>query len=349
MQSNTGVEKSNNRILWADALRGIGIILVLLEHNNPPLIRLIFGFHVPLFFVLSGYLFKDPAVRKPAAQILNLFKRYIAPYFILCFVNLILHMFLIMVIVPEHKIPVEKIPEYLVGIFLVDGERMPQCSPLWFLVSLAFSLLLFYFFRKIPVIAVRGVLLAAAAFLTGYFFANGENTMPFTLHTILPAFLFLETGYLLKKFRFPERLCSDDPVCLAISVPAILGFLALGSFLIIVNPVKPWVDISKANCGLLPCTVAGAVCMITACMLICQLTDRFAPVLLKPFSRIGKHTIFLLAFDEASNAIGGSILQCFLKEWEWYVSFAIRCLVLLVLFLLWQILRKCIAFAGCRK
>ena len=348
MQTNANnkealTEKSHERILWLDALRGIGIILVLLAHNNPPFIRLIFGFHMPLFYALSGYLFKDSVTaRKPGAQILILLKRYIVPYFILCFANLILHMLHIMAVVPDHKIPFEKIPTYLAGILLVDGERMPQCSPLWFLISLAVSLLLFYFFRKIPVIAIRGVILAAAVLLTALFFANGEHMMPFSLHTILPAFLFLEIGYLLKKARFPEQLCAAKKGRLAICVPALLGFPALGYILIRVNPVEPWIDISKANCGLLPCTVAGAVCMIAACMLGCFLTDRFVPALLKPFSQIGKHTVFLLAFDEASNALGGSILQRFLPAWEWYVSFAVRSLVLVILFLLWQVLRRLI-------
>lgn len=340
-------EKSHGRILWLDALRGFGIILVLLAHNNPPFIRLIFGFHMPLFYALSGYLFKDPAAgRKPGAQILILLKRYIVPYFILCFANLILHILHIMAVVPDHRLPFEKIPTYLIGILLVDGERMPQCSPLWFLISLAISLLLFYFFRKIPLIAVRGVILAAAALLTALFFANGEHMMPFSLHTILPAFLFLEIGYLLKKARFPERLCSAR---LAIAVLVLPVFLALGYILIRVNPVEPWIDISKANCGLLPCSIAGATCMIAACMLGCFLTDRLVPALLKPFSQIGKHTVFLLAFDEASNALGGSILQRFLPAWEWYVSFVVRSLVLVILFLLWQVLRRLIPSEKMRK
>ena len=38
-----------HRTLWIDACRGIAIILVLLGHNNPPFVRTIYGFHMPLF------------------------------------------------------------------------------------------------------------------------------------------------------------------------------------------------------------------------------------------------------------------------------------------------------------
>ena len=54
-----------NRILWVDAARGIGMMLVVLGHaisdttmDNPLLSRLfyfIYSFHMPLFFFISGY------------------------------------------------------------------------------------------------------------------------------------------------------------------------------------------------------------------------------------------------------------------------------------------------------
>ena len=63
----------SNRIKWIDACKGIGIIAVVLGHlaisyNSTgfyaeystlldALIRVIYSFHMPLFFVLSGYVF----------------------------------------------------------------------------------------------------------------------------------------------------------------------------------------------------------------------------------------------------------------------------------------------------
>lgn len=49
------------RIEWIDAIKGLGIILVILGHMTiPQIARLfIFSFHMPLFFFVSGWLFKN--------------------------------------------------------------------------------------------------------------------------------------------------------------------------------------------------------------------------------------------------------------------------------------------------
>jgi polysaccharide biosynthesis protein PslL len=56
----------SSRIGYFDVARGIGILLVVLGHNDlgalsPFLQRLIYSFHIPLFFFLSGY-FTDPSL-----------------------------------------------------------------------------------------------------------------------------------------------------------------------------------------------------------------------------------------------------------------------------------------------
>ena len=48
-----------SRAEWIDACRGAGILIVVLGHCNPPFNKLIYSFHMPLFFILSGYLYKN--------------------------------------------------------------------------------------------------------------------------------------------------------------------------------------------------------------------------------------------------------------------------------------------------
>lgn len=59
---------SNNRIAWVDIAKGIGIVLVLIGHisQNKNLHYFIYSFHMPLFFIISGYLYseKEQYVRK---------------------------------------------------------------------------------------------------------------------------------------------------------------------------------------------------------------------------------------------------------------------------------------------
>lgn len=56
--------QSSHRIIYIDIARGLGILLVVLGHSDlalvsPYLHQLVYSFHVPLFFFLSGYFF-DP-------------------------------------------------------------------------------------------------------------------------------------------------------------------------------------------------------------------------------------------------------------------------------------------------
>lgn len=51
-----------NRITYIDTAKGIGIILIVVGHMLPvkAVIHVIFAFHVPLFFIISGFLPVDP-------------------------------------------------------------------------------------------------------------------------------------------------------------------------------------------------------------------------------------------------------------------------------------------------
>lgn len=48
-----------NRIEWVDIAKGIGIILVLWGHGMSSFYDEIYRFHMPLFFLLSGYLYNS--------------------------------------------------------------------------------------------------------------------------------------------------------------------------------------------------------------------------------------------------------------------------------------------------
>ena len=52
-----------NRIPWLDAVKGVGIICVILGHMTIPetLRQFVFSFHMPLFFFVSGYLYHGRA------------------------------------------------------------------------------------------------------------------------------------------------------------------------------------------------------------------------------------------------------------------------------------------------
>ena len=75
------MEKTKQRISWIDVTKGIAIYLVILGHS---LIGLkvndyIFAFHMPLFFIASGLLFREKSIKKTIAG--NI-KNLLVPYYI---------------------------------------------------------------------------------------------------------------------------------------------------------------------------------------------------------------------------------------------------------------------------
>lgn len=70
------------RLEWIDLAKGIGIILMVIGHmpSIPSAVHnWIFSFHMPLFFFLSGYMFKKKKVK---VCFRNSIRKYLEPYFI---------------------------------------------------------------------------------------------------------------------------------------------------------------------------------------------------------------------------------------------------------------------------
>lgn len=78
-------EKRNKRLIYIDIAKGIGIVLMIIGHcgidNHPYIKNIIYCFHMPLFFIISGYFFK---VRENKECIKNIWNRLIKPYIITC-------------------------------------------------------------------------------------------------------------------------------------------------------------------------------------------------------------------------------------------------------------------------
>ena len=135
-------EYDHNRESWIDTLRGIGILFVILGHCEPPFDKIIYSFHMPLFFLISGYLFKSKKNIKDYLK--KIFLKYIIPYFLLCIINLLL----VTIIDRDFKI------NYVIGILYSRGTTswLPNCSPLWFLTCITVALFIFNFAFRVNVL-----------------------------------------------------------------------------------------------------------------------------------------------------------------------------------------------------
>lgn len=86
-------EQIVNRNQTLDVLKGIGIILMVVGHSGPPecLNDLIYTFHMPLFFIASGWFFREQNLEDCRGFALRKIKNIYWPYLKWCFIFLLLH------------------------------------------------------------------------------------------------------------------------------------------------------------------------------------------------------------------------------------------------------------------
>ena len=71
-----------NRIIYFDIAKGIGMLCVILGHLSLSAINMVvFTFHMPLFFIISGYFMKKQDTR---LVIHKKFRQLLIPYFLTC-------------------------------------------------------------------------------------------------------------------------------------------------------------------------------------------------------------------------------------------------------------------------
>lgn len=331
------------RELWLDMARGIGIVLVLLGHcPGNPFAWLIYGFHMPLFFILSGYLFKNEKIN---VFVPKLIRRYIIPYLVFCFANSIL-----------------RIPYMMVGNYTMSGikntliaywiaslkgswRQMPNCMPLWFLPALAVALLVFRVIKMIPFTPVRIVLYTACA-LIGFkwndlaSFANIPVELPWGQHTICTDVAFIAIGYSLKliytKYKDKYDLISGKRKLIY------TGLLMAGGLSCIIADHLFFsdVDIYFNSYGNIILTYAGAVSMSLSLVMLCMwFNDRVAPdnVLIV----IGFNSVFFFAFDFWGKILAQNFPRIVNGDW-WLMTFILKFIFISLLFVLWKNIRACI-------
>lgn len=124
---------------WVDWTKIIGIFLVTLGHGNLVSVELntfIYSFHMPLFFILSGILFK---YRNFIESLKKGWHTLLVPYFI---INLIILAYTSILLILKGTFDVQmflgKVVAVIVGLGYNVGYLSPVSAPTWFLISLFF-------------------------------------------------------------------------------------------------------------------------------------------------------------------------------------------------------------------
>ena len=215
------------RVEYIDIAKGIGIVLVVMGHNDFALIspfahKLIYSFHMPMFFFLSGMFFKPDM---PIGLFLHQrFNRVLKPF-------LVTILFLYLTSISFTKVGIIEASRRLLKAMYGNGHYLDWVQ-LWFLPHLfVVGLFAFFFFQVIRhgrVFQLRWALLATL-YLAGVVSINlfwpfqfnllGKDFivygLPFSLDLVLLSGFFFILGYELHQKRYIFLL--ENPVTLFLS------------------------------------------------------------------------------------------------------------------------------------
>lgn len=139
--------------------KAIGIILVVWGHCTQTawVSDTVYSFHMPLFFIISGYLFKDKYFENPRLLLKRKAHTLLLPYVKWLLTFTLLHNALVWlhvydsVLNPNADMYVYSVKEIAVRclkVFTLHGTGEPMLGALWFLPSLFFGLFFFVGFKK---------------------------------------------------------------------------------------------------------------------------------------------------------------------------------------------------------
>ena len=182
------------RIVLYDNAKGIGIILLIFGHlftyGNVPF-SLIFAFHMPLFFVISGLFFTPPHTENTKKWIAKIIVRYSIPFFFFTVLGGLASYILYGSM--NLKIALYQFIMYI---------GMDECTTasLWYLGVLIMSLLLMLPLERYCSNTVRKVIVICGLIILSYYSANCNYTLPFRIKAVFTTTLFILVGYFLKDY-----------------------------------------------------------------------------------------------------------------------------------------------------
>lgn len=136
---------NKGRIYWVDNARGVAILLVVLGHVSympEAMHKVIYAFHMPLFFILSGLFLDERIVEIPFIHFLSKKARSLmVPFFVFGILNVLFFFVL-------NSFSLSGPKSFNLAETMMDSLFFVRHSGKWFLCGLFFSQILLYLIYK---------------------------------------------------------------------------------------------------------------------------------------------------------------------------------------------------------
>lgn len=223
----TVADSNLDHLEWVDVLKGLGILTVVWGHSGSQNAFYMFWFHMPLFFLISGYLYRFKPQRTGLAYVQRKAKHLLVPYmFYLVLITLMMFSVSIWKGQPTGQFFSDNWVALLLGGSLLEGVY----ATFWFITCLFFVQISYdYLCRKVPSTLFKGLILLGC-----YLLAYGESRyfpeifFPWNLDVGVYALVFYGLGSFLRQHKLLEqqnRRC----ILFGLSLVILLGFIYLYS------------------------------------------------------------------------------------------------------------------------
>ncbi|EFI72886.1 Fucose 4-O-acetylase [Segatella baroniae B14] len=216
------------RLYWIDNLKFLAIFLVVVGHlpMHQEERNFIYQFHMPLFFIISGYLYKLRPLKEEAELV---YKRLLIPYIGFSLIGVF------WCAITKHYNVIKLILGLLVGENYDTSYWYIPCQPLWFLIALiwirlasSLNSMIVWLFDFILIICYSMLL------------SHGGNNMLFSIDSAILAMPFFGFGYFIQKQNYLLKLAI---------LPTSIVFLSACAITILLTKTGNHIDISNGNYG----------------------------------------------------------------------------------------------------
>lgn len=287
-----------NRIEWIDASKGLGIILVIAGHTIAlKYSSILYGFHMPLFFLLSGLVYNSIKY----SSFKNLFKskavQILEPWMVCYLISLAISF-----AIPAWRDALSW-KQILIELYTTNSNNINNSS-IWYLVCLFVTFILLFFVHRLLrsvskrttaiVLTVVGVsLLWIKEFLlmvSSTLHLIG-NRLPLKLDSAMIAVIFMYVG-----FRYKQN------ILMIVSKTSVWKLVVAFVFFVAGFIINRWSNINSlvfGNVRLLyyPIAFLGIYCVMSFCYLISMYKSKFSEDVRKMLSFYGVNSLIIFGFQ----------------------------------------------------
>lgn len=292
------------RLKELDILRGIAICFMVFGHTwftreaTVEMERLIYAFHMTLFFIISGFFYRSPNSNASVKQIvLKKMRSLLVPYFVFGIIYIFIDQFVWKT--TSLTVSIRNILLFPTGTTNKVSQltEIPGESALWFLMALFIMnilyLLLEVVFKNEYVRVAIILVLAIVMFIV--FSKSNHYELPFALRIVFECMPYFYLGILFKRYykNIKDFLINHKIITIAIWLVSLAVFITLAT----INPKDTIFDIFRNNWGIIPLTIFNSVLGFFVFWIVSVCIDKYLKIPGKFLSFCGSSTIVFVCIN----------------------------------------------------